>query len=222
MSEEFDIEYHPKEEKVVEKEKKGEKKTIGLGNSNLTTEEMKQKKKEYEEKEGQELFPVIVNGMTKGKNRFYLIKPISVGDMENYDEMVSILQEEEVKSAKALAKKKWLIKEGISVREDDKYSLNEKQITSMQEFIDSFIRNSGNTIMKKITDKAACIIGVVFPEEFSRKMQQVGYGDISLVASAIQVASGWSELALDIDAYEEMENNAEEDNDEYKDLYDEE
>lgn len=175
----------------------------GLGNANLSPDRMRELKERYEKELGIELYPVIVAGAMKGQSRFYLVKPITLGDINEYDELISIFQEEEVKQAKELARKKWFMKQGLDF--DKPKKLTDDQAADLEKFIEDFLQASSRSVVKKVTDKAACCIGVVFPENIREHLLKLGYGDISLVASAIHVASGWSELSLDIESFEEAQ-----------------
>lgn len=178
-------------------------------NINLTKEQIKAKVSEYEDKYPDDLLqPLILKGVAPGKNRVYILRAITMSDMQKVEDTMRSVEEEEIKEARESGKREWFAdqkKEGKTFKTEE--DLSKEDLDKLELFTEQWVSSNANNIGKKVNEIVVNILGVVFPEDHSKKVteRKVPYGDIVMISSSIQVHSGWSDIETDVEAYNEQE-----------------
>lgn len=178
-------------------------------NINLTKEQIKAKVFEYEDKYPEDLLqPLILKGVAPGKNRIYILRAITMSDMQKVEDTMRTVEEEEIKEARESGKREWFseqAKEGKTFKSEE--DLGKEDLDKLEVFMEQWIASNANNIGKKVNEIVVNILGVVFPEDHAKKVtdRKVPYGDIVMISSSIQVHSGWSDIETDVEAYNEQE-----------------
>lgn len=196
------------EEGKNQKEKQKEEVSSNSGNLDLTKEQMQKILDDIRAEYPDDIIqPLILKGITNKSNRFYVLKAITIENISEVEDLIAKFEEEEFKNAKASAKKQWLIgkkKENKNISEDN---LTEDQANELKVFIDDYIKKNANKIGKRVNEYVVNVIGVLYPKDHAKKVtnKKIPYGDLVMIASSIQVLSGWSEIELDLEAYSDQE-----------------
>jgi hypothetical protein len=185
-----------------------EKKNIP-DNINLTKEQIQAKLAEYEKKYPDDLLqPLILKGVAPGKNRVYILRAITMSDMQKVEDAMRTVEEEEIREARESGKREWFAlqrKEGKNFKSEE--DLPKDELEKLELFVENWVEQNANNIGKRVNEIVVNMMGVVFPENHSKKVleRKVPYGDLVLIASSIQVHSGWSDIETNVEAYDEKE-----------------
>lgn len=178
-------------------------------NMNLTKEEMRAIIKRVKDKYPDDLIqPLILKGVTNTANRFYVLRAITLADMGEIEDLMATFEEQELKTVKTSAKAEW---QRLRKREnkpiEDINNLTEDQANELKSYIDEYVRGNIPQISKRVNEMVVNVVGVRFPETHAKKVssRMVPYGDVVMVASSVQVFSGWSEIETDIEAYNDAD-----------------
>jgi len=196
----MDLEWEENDKSVDKTTKKATK----FVNRNLTPDQMRETLDKYEAKyPAYDLEPLIIKGLRKNKSRFYIIRSLTGNDDEKLDDLISMYETKEITQYRAKAKDLWF-KEN---EKDKDTALSNEDISTMEEYVSNFLKYNGDAISKKINNIVMNKIAVIFPESHSDDISNVIVppGDIVLLASSVQVLSGWSEVNYDIDVYQKEE-----------------
>lgn len=178
-------------------------------NVNLTKEQIQAKVAEYEKKYPEDLLqPLILKGVAPGKNRVYILRAITMSDMQKVEDAMRVVEDEEIKEARESGKKEWFSqqrKEGKNFKSEE--DLSKDELEKLEFFVENWVNENANNIGKRVNEIVVNMMGVVFPEDHSKKVSErrVPYGDVVLIASSIQVHSGWSDIETNVEAYDEKE-----------------
>ena len=188
---------------IVQEKKKGPE------NINLTKEQIQAKIAEYEERYPEDLLqPLILKGVAPGKNRVYILRAITMSDMQKVEDAMRVVEDEEIKEARDSGRKEWFSqqkKEGKNFKSEE--DLSKDDLDKLEFFVSNWIDENSNNIGKRVNEIVVNMLGVVFPEDHSKKVSErkIPYGDLVLIASSIQVHSGWSDIETNVEAYNEKE-----------------
>jgi len=196
-----------KEESVSRDDTKGEDTPVQEErnkriNENLTIEEMKKLRNQYTRDNPEDIVqPIIIPTLPAGSTRFYIIKALTMPDMDKMNEIFALFLQEEVTKVKDGATKAW--KESIGLKDSD--AIPETKMSELETYQATALVAADETITKRANDRAVNMTGVLWPEDHNETLgrNQVPSGDVHNIASCIQIASGWSQSESDIEVYED-------------------
>lgn len=174
-------------------------------NVNLTPDEIRTLILKYETMyPDHTLEEFIIRTNKPGGNRVYIIRAILEEDMRKFDELFQIFNEEEVIKEREEATRLW--KKLNNIPAEEEVPNNKRADKDAFEIEHLKVRN--NFVLKKVNDKCANILGVVFPEDYTQKVNDNKgiVGDTTSLSLAIQILSGWSEVVSNVDVFERQAN----------------
>ena len=206
-----------KEESDIEKKVERKKRTPAV-NENLTEVKMNDLLDKYQSEHSHiEVIPLVFSGLKKGANRFYLCRALTLEDMNELNDLMSIfLEEEGIRMARA-AKKQWLRVKKIE--DEDYVPTTDEEKAEFEEFKVEYMGRRIQAMESTAYDCAINSVGVLFPEDHRKNVANrrggAYVGDISNISIYIRAASGWSRVDEDIETYWDSE---EDDDRKYRDL----
>lgn len=180
-----------------------------INNTGLTPAEMKSILKEQKLAfPGESVEPIVFNSLNKN-SRFYVIKSISMSDMERIDKIFEVLQKEQVNKYTYDAKIEFCTKFDIDVD-----NIPDSQEGPLRSYVDAYLELKATAILQTVNDTSINMVCVVWPPSHIDlvKANKAHMGDVISIALSAQILSGWSAMSNDIDSYvEQLNKTTEED-----------
>jgi len=170
---------------------------------NLTIDEMRTIKDQYEQTYDDFIIKeVIIAGATTGENRFYIVKALSSDD--DQDEFESALRAH-VENEKTRYKNKRKVEWFKDKNYEEDAAINDQERDALLSYMEELTENQLTTIFTAAENKAIFAVSVIFPTKVGELLStgKIPIGDIARVAAVAKVVSGYSDMSVGIDSYDQ-------------------
>lgn len=171
-----------------------------IDNNGLSAERMKELVQQQRTIYPGESIEPIVFGSLNDNSRFYVIKSISMEDMETIDKIFEVLQKEQVVKQTNKARQEY-----CEIHKLDADEIPDTHEDGLKTHIEGYLELKSASVLQTVNDTAINMVCVVWPPSHKELVQanKAHMGDVISIALSAQVLSGWSSISTDIDSYAE-------------------